>query len=129
MAKIHYARVDEFWRKEEKYAYLDEKQHAGNVRWQELHPDLKGNWLTEGMREDFETFMPIGSKEGKRSKAPDLEVMFGSYSRGISTSRDEWVYDFDRDELEKKILSHRKLQFGSCEILAGRQSNQSRQVC
>jgi len=30
-ARINYARVDEFWRKEEKYAYLDEKQHRGNV--------------------------------------------------------------------------------------------------
>ena len=25
-ARIFYARVDEFWRKEEKYAYLDEKK-------------------------------------------------------------------------------------------------------
>ena len=39
MAKIYYARVDEFWRKEEKYAYLDEKQHRGNVEWQQAHTD------------------------------------------------------------------------------------------
>ena len=44
MARIHYARVDEFWRKEQKYAYLEEKQHVGNVEWQELQPDAKGNW-------------------------------------------------------------------------------------
>jgi predicted helicase len=53
MAKIHYTRVDEFWRKEEKYVYLDEKQHVGNVEWQELQPDAKGNWLTRGMEDEF----------------------------------------------------------------------------
>ena len=40
-ARIFYARVDEFWRKEEKYAYLDEKQHRGNIEWQEIQPDAK----------------------------------------------------------------------------------------
>ena len=58
-ARIHYARVDEFWRKEEKYAYLDEKRHVGNVEWQEIQPDAKHNWLTKGMRDDFEAFMPV----------------------------------------------------------------------
>ena len=31
-AEIFYARVDEFWRKEEKYRYLDSKQHYQNIR-------------------------------------------------------------------------------------------------
>lgn len=63
MAKIYYARVDEFWRKEEKYAYLDEKQHRGNIEWQKIQPDAKYNWLTEGMDDEFEGFMPIGTKK------------------------------------------------------------------
>jgi predicted helicase len=104
-AKIHHARVDEFWRKEQKFASLEQEQHIGNGEWEVLLPDTKGNWLTEGMREDFETFLSIGSKEGKRSKTATAEVVFGSYGRGISTSRDEWVYDFAREELEKKVRS------------------------
>lgn len=101
-AKVFYGCVGEFWRKEQKFAYLDQNERVDSVYWQELHPDIKGNWITEGMREDFEIFMSIGSKEGKRSKTAS-DVVFGSYSRGISTSRDEWVYDFDRVELEKKV--------------------------
>jgi predicted helicase len=57
-ARIFYARVDEFWRKEEKYAYLDEKQHRGNIEWQELQPDAKHNWLTEGTHDAFDAFLP-----------------------------------------------------------------------
>jgi predicted helicase len=101
-ATIFYACVGEFWRKEEKFAYLDHDEGIDSNHWQELRPDTKGNWLTEGMREDFENFIPIASKEGKRSRT-EAEVVFGTYSRGISTSRDEWVYDFDRDELQEKV--------------------------
>ncbi len=52
-ATIHYARTDEFWRKGEKYAFLEEKQHVGNIEWQELKPDAKHNWLTEGMQAEY----------------------------------------------------------------------------
>ena len=93
MAKIFYARVDEFWRKEEKYAYLDEKQHRGNVAWQEIQPDTKHNWLTEGMHDEFESFLPMGTKEGKAS-ADGAGVIFGTYSLGVITNRDSVVYDF-----------------------------------
>jgi hypothetical protein len=41
-ARIYYARVDELWRRGEKYAYLEETGHVGNVAWQELEPDAKG---------------------------------------------------------------------------------------
>ncbi len=55
-ARIFYARVDEFWRKEEKYAYLDDLQDGGQIEWQELKPDAKHNWLTEGMHDEFNKF-------------------------------------------------------------------------
>ncbi len=104
-ARIFYARTDEFWRKGEKYAFLEEKQHVGGVEWQELQPDAKHNWLTEGMREDFESFLPIGTKEGKQEKGDKAKVIFNLYSRGVSTSRDEWIYDFNHGELERKVSS------------------------
>ena len=37
--EIFYARVDEFWRKEEKYHYLNSKQHYQSIEWQQLTPD------------------------------------------------------------------------------------------
>jgi len=80
-ARIHYARVDEFWRKEEKYAYLDEKRHVGNVEWQEIQPDAKHNWLTKGMRDDFEAFMPVGTKSAKSGDQPTGTV-FKMFSGG-----------------------------------------------
>src|SRR3989442_10973664 len=87
MAKIFYARVDEFWRKEEKYAYLDEKQHVGKIEWRENTPDAKHNWLTEGMHDEFESFIPIGTKEAKASSKPNNQTSFYTYGRGVGTRR------------------------------------------
>ena len=100
-ARIFYARVDEFWRKEQKYKHLDEKEHVGNVEWQELKPDAKHNWLTEGMRDEFESFIPIGNKETKEEST--ASAIFINFSRGVETTRDTWVYNFKRSELIKNV--------------------------
>jgi predicted helicase len=102
-ARIYYARVDEFWRKEEKYDFLDDKEHIGNVDWAEKRPDLKYNWLTEGMSADFESFLPLGTKETKGPKKGDAQSIFKTFSLGVSTNRDRMVYDFNRQTLESRI--------------------------
>src|SRR5437773_6179265 len=102
-ARIFYARVDEFWRKEEKYAYLDEKQHRGNVQWQEINPDAKHNWLTEGMQDEFEGFMPLGTKFAKSGEQPTGTIL-KMFSGGVKTNRDAWVYNFDHQTLINNIM-------------------------
>jgi predicted helicase len=101
-AKIFYARTDEFWRRREKYEFLDEAQHVGGVEWQKLQPDEKHNWLTEGMREEFETFVALGSKETKSAKGK-AEAIFSTFSNGVKTNRDRWVYNFSRKELSTNV--------------------------
>ena len=101
MAKIYYSRVDEFWRKGQKYAYLNDQQHSGNIEWQELQPDAKHNWLTEGMQDDYETFLPIGNKETKELLA--VSAVFTNYGRGVETTRDSWLYNFNKDELRRNV--------------------------
>ena len=102
-AKIFYARTDEFWRRGRKYAFLDGARHVGGIEWQKLRPDEKHNWLTEGMHEEFEKFLPLGTKEDKKSVKDNLTSIFKIYSRGVSTSRDEWVYSFSEEELESNV--------------------------
>lgn len=102
-ARIHYARVDEFWRKEQKYAYLDEKRHVGNVEWQELQPDAKGNWLTLDMQGEFEDFIPLGSKKAKAGSQARAETIFKIFSGGVKTNRDAWVYNFDEQALVENV--------------------------
>ena len=74
-AEIFYARVDEFWRKEDKYRYLDAKGHYRNIEWQAITPDQRYTWLTEGLHAEFETFIPIGTKEAKAEKGEVVNVI------------------------------------------------------
>ena len=99
IAKIFYARVDEFWRREEKYHYLDSKLHYENVEWQQITPDSHHTWLTEGLHAEFDTFIPMGTKEAKRVKQEAVDVVFKTYSLGVSTNRDAWVCNFNHNTL------------------------------
>ena len=102
-AEIFYAHVDEFWRKEEKFHYLNSQQHYQNVEWQQITPDKRYTWLTEGLHAEFETFIPMGSKEAKANKSEAINVIFKTYSLGVSTNRDVWVYNFNQDALTANV--------------------------
>ena len=102
-ARIFYARVDEFWRKEEKYRYLEEKSHYNNVEWKTLRPDKRYTWLTEGLHAEFEDYVPMGMKKKKRAEGKSIEVIFEMYSRGVATGRDAWAYNFKSNTLRENI--------------------------
>ena len=100
-AEIFYARVDEFWRKEEKYYFLESKEHYQNIEWQQLIPDSRHTWLTEGLHAEFDTFIPMGSKEAKRTK--NGKTLFNLYSLGVATNRDILAYSFDLALLQEQV--------------------------
>jgi len=98
-SKIYYHRVSDESNEKEKLAFLNEQHDISRVEWQELTPNAKNIWLTEGLEADFDDFMPIGTKEGKKAKYGKAEAIFKLYSLGVSTSRDAWVYNFSRRAL------------------------------
>ena len=91
--RVFYARADEYWRKEEKYEFLEKAQDRQGVEWRELRPDNRNTWLTEGLVSDFENFIPLGNDETKREGLES--AIFMNYSRGAETNRDSWAYNFD----------------------------------
>ena len=98
-AEIFYACVDEFWRKEEKYHYLDSKQNYQNVEGKQITPDNRHTWLTEGLHAEFDTFIPMGTMKARRAKKEAIDVIFQTYSLGVSTNRDAWVCNFNHNAL------------------------------
>lgn len=101
--KIYYARVDEFWRKEQKYEFLDKHNYYLNIEWCQINPDKNYNWLTTNLQSDFESFISLGNKEKKISNKQIESVIFKIYSNGVKTNRDTWVYNFSCDELVKNV--------------------------
>ncbi len=102
-AEIFYARVEENWRKEEKYRYLEEKEQYGNVEWTGISPDRRHTWLTEGLHAEYEDFAPVGTKQAKATKGEPEGVIFKLYSRGVATGRDAWAYNFECGTLRENM--------------------------
>ena len=96
---IKYFRVPEDWRKTQKLEWLKETKDIGGVDWSTLSPDAKNNWLTAGMHDEFETFLPMGTKAAKAHWGVTVEAIFKNYSRGAETTRDSWMYDFNHEQL------------------------------
>ena len=86
------------------FEFLDACEHIGNVNWDSIQPDARHTWLTEGLREDFETFMPIGSKQAKAAKGEISGVIFHQFSSGVKTNRDAWAINFAEDALSENVI-------------------------
>lgn len=79
--------------------YLDTRQKLSKIAgfrsatvlpWKQIEPTLEGDW-TSRRNNEFAKFTPIGEKD--KAKSRETRV-FGSYSRGLATARDSWVYNF-----------------------------------
>jgi predicted helicase len=102
LARIYYARRPEMETAEEKISFLA-RSPMRNLRFDEISPDKTHNWLNLTSN-DFETLIPIASKETKAAKTPAKErAIFKLYTLGVSTNRDEWVYDFSQTQLLKRM--------------------------
>ena len=99
---IRYHRVLEDWRKTDKIAFLADTRDISGIEWQTLSPNAKNAWLTEGLEDDFETFTPLGSKAAKASSSTDSQGIFKSFSCGLVSARDFYVYDFEKEKLKSR---------------------------
>ena len=101
--RIHYHRIDELGNKKQKFDFLDENQNISAIEWTTIQPDGRYTWLTEGLHSEFETFVPIGSKEAKAANGDERGVIFKIFSNGVKTNRDAWACNFSRNALTENM--------------------------
>ncbi len=94
---IRLYRVADYMKAAPKQQLLDKFGAVNTVRWKKTVPDKHHNWVTEGLQNDFDDFLPIGSKDAKQSDS--VAAVFRTYSNGIQSNNDEFVYDFDPQKL------------------------------
>ncbi len=102
-SRIFYYQTDELWNKKQKFDFLTQRQHVGTIEWKPLQPDARHTWITEGLHAEFDTFIPMGTKQAKAVKGAAVDVIFKTYSCGVGTARDAWVYNFNRDRLTENV--------------------------
>ena len=119
--RVFYNAIDDFVRSGRKIDYVKAGSLTG-LEFGEISPDPTGNWLNQS-NSDFETLLPLANRETKLSKrAEDEQAVFGLYSLGVITARDEWVYDFSISDLHVKIrefilrYESKRKEFGGREL-------------
>jgi predicted helicase len=86
---INYFVLQDDWRKEIKLDWLRNNK-LENISFENVTPDNSNNWINLSENNNW----------GELVSLTDLTHL---QSNGISTNRDEWVYDFSRNNLENKI--------------------------
>jgi predicted helicase len=78
---------------------------ASRLGFEEVRPDANGNWINVSSN-DFEDLIPIVSKAAKAARSSGQErAIFKTFGFGVSTNRDEWVYDDSAVHLATKIIA------------------------
>ena len=100
--EIHYLAVDDFLTAVEKKRFLSTNSLMGLKKkgaFQGILPNEAGDWINQP-KNDWSGFLTIADKEAKSGKTE--HAIFGLFSNGINTARDEWMYDFDPSKLLNK---------------------------
>ena len=85
----------------DKLAYLGKTQFD-EINFEQIVPDAKHNWLNQS-DSDFERLLPLVDLQTMRAQVADEKAVFKLYSNGVTTQRDEWVFDFDERNLVSKV--------------------------
>lgn len=94
---LHYRDIGDYLTRADKLATIREST-INSTRWETITPNTKGEWINQSS-DIFDTFPPLGDKKGETGRAP----VFATYSGGLGTGRDAWLYNFSRASLEKNV--------------------------
>ena len=101
-ARVHYLRRPEMETADEKLAYIA-SHPMRSMAFDEVSPDKTHNWVNL-TNNDFETLIPLASRETKAAKTAAKErAIFKLFSLGVNTARDEWLVDRERQSLVDKV--------------------------
>jgi predicted helicase len=71
-----------------------------SVPWQRLEPSPEGDWINQRSAA-FDAYPPLGERTGKGQTQP--LTVFATYSAGLQTNRDAWVYNSSLTALTNNV--------------------------
>ena len=100
-ATIKYLDIGDYLSREKK---LEKVKNFGCIKgigsdWKTIVPDKYGDWINQ-RDESFYHFIPMGDK-----KSRSVDSIFSLYSCGVATSRDSWVYNFNKHQVQKNMAN------------------------
>jgi predicted helicase len=97
-AELDYFEVADYLSTPEKLHGVASARDIEGVSWLHLTPNPDGDWALQ-RDPSFATYLPLGDK----SKNPARSRVFTTYSAGLKTNRDAWVYSYSQSRLEANV--------------------------
>lgn len=94
--EVHYRDIGDYLTREEKLRIVD-ADRVNTVDWQSITPNGHGDWTSQ-RNEEFGKWPTLGDR---RSTA---QPIFRTYSSGLKTGRDAWVYNWSHSALNKSVI-------------------------
>ncbi len=100
-ATIYYHDIGDYLSKEDKLSLVKKFRSvsSGNVDWQVIHPNEKGDWLNQ-RDGSFDELIKITPEKKFKTSAQSWFIL---NSRGNETGRDTWVYNYSQKVLNNNI--------------------------
>jgi len=95
--KIFYCDIGEYLTRDEKLRFLKSNESFINLTWKKISPNESADWINQ-RDPSFDKFIPLGEK-----KQTSNLTFFGTYSNGVVSNRDPWVYNFSAERLEANL--------------------------
>lgn len=101
-SQVYYSSVPMRSTREEKFALLAKASSHQSIEWNLLRPDSHYTWLVPEHNDEFQSLIPLGTREAKSAKTFNVDTVFKVFSLGVATNRDQYVYSFDVEELGRR---------------------------
>lgn len=96
-AEIHYHDIGDYLTREQKLKIISDFKSVASrkMEWQSIVPNKKGDWINQ-RGDEFDALVPLAPE-----KKYDVEAqsVFISFSRGLETGRDAWIYNYSKNSL------------------------------
>ncbi|WP_104133046.1 type ISP restriction/modification enzyme [Cryobacterium sp. M91] len=93
---LYYRDIGDYLTREQKLSLVTEYGSIDGVPWEPILPNDEGDWLNQ-RHDSFNGFTSIGEKSSPGG------AVFTTYSRGLESGRDAWVYNSSREKLEANV--------------------------
>ncbi len=95
-ARLHYKDIGDYLTRDEKLQLVGDS-NVGSLNWDDITPNAEGDWINQ-RNEDYEEYPPIAVVNGTGG-------LFDLSSKGLTTNRDRWVYNFSKSKIEKNTAT------------------------
>ena len=121
---VHYVRREDAEIRIDKLAFLRDA-NLGGIAFEDIKPDDKNNWLNQSHSDFGALTLLTGEKNVRAESESSIKSVFGLRSNGVKTQRDEWVFDFDSDNLSSKVGYFVDIYENKRNLLSGNQFDDS----